>query len=46
MTVAEQAVVGLAAFAGFLLILIVADALAEWVLGPDPDLRGPWDPHR
>jgi hypothetical protein len=46
MTALDGLVIGLAMFAGLLLVLVVLDVIARWLLGPDPDLRGPWHPRR
>ena len=44
MTVAEMAFTGLAMFGFVVLFLTAADAIVTFLLGPDPDLREPWDP--
>jgi len=43
-TVAEMAFTGLAMFGFVVLFLTAADAIVTFLLGPDPDLREPWDP--
>lgn len=46
MSLADQIVIGLIVFGALMGPLVVLGAIADLVLGPDPDLRAPWDPRR
>lgn len=42
----EAAVVELLAFGLVIGLLVFLDVVVVALIGPDPDLRGPWDPRR